>query len=127
MTKVMLLIIVQLQKLNEQKQSPREERQCCEQGVGGHSSEGESENGDNNNESEGKPSVSFERSEHGGLGVMSDEDSSIKPEYFGLEEEPNLMSIADGSLTSQEDWGGFESDGLFDQPSGGYQWWDFWA
>ncbi|KAJ6320156.1 hypothetical protein OIU78_015529 [Salix suchowensis] len=74
------------------------------------------------------PRLSNEQPEHG-LGVLSYEDSSIKAEYFELEE-PNIMSMvepADGSLTSQEDWVSLDSDGLFDQSSSGYQWWDFWA
>ena len=80
-------------------------------------------------ESEVKPSLSLEISEQR-LGVLSDDDSSIKTEYFGLEEEPNLMAMvepAESSLTSPEDWGKFESDDLFDQSSTGYQWWDFWS
>jgi homeobox-leucine zipper protein len=61
---------------------------------------------------------------------MSDDDSSIKAEYFGLDEEPNLANFvesADGSLTSPEDWGRLNSDDLFDQSSSDYQWWDFWS
>nr|AIA57938.1 homeobox 12 [Jatropha curcas] len=118
-------LAIRLQKLNELIEKPREEGECCgEQETGVNSSEGESE-------AKGVIS-SFERSRNG-LGVASDEDSSIKVEYFGLEEEPdnNLISMveaADGSLTSQEDWRSLESDGLFDQSnSGSDQWWDFWA
>lgn len=81
-------------------------------------------------ESEVKPDLSFEISKRG-LGALSDEDSSIKAEYFELEEEHNnfmsMVEPADGSLTSQEDWGSLESGGLFDQSSSSYQWWDFWA
>jgi homeobox-leucine zipper protein len=109
---------------------PGEEGECCGQGAAVKSSEGESENGDTTKgESETKPRLSIQQPEHG-LEVLSDEDSSIKADYFELEEEPNLMSMvepADGSLTSQEDWGSLDSDGLFDQSSSGYQWWDFWA
>ncbi|KAJ9188196.1 hypothetical protein P3X46_003581 [Hevea brasiliensis] len=123
-------LAIQLQKLNDLMQKPREEGEWCGQGVAVNSSEGESENGDTKKcDSEAKPSLSFERSAHG-LGVPSDEDDRIKVEYFGLEEEPNLMSIvehADGSWTSQEDWGSLDSDGLFDQSNSGCQWWDFWA
>lgn len=111
---------------------PGEEGKCCGQGVGVNSSEAESsDNGETiKGESEVKPVLFVERSEHR-LGVLSDEDSSIKAEYFELpDEEPNLMSMvepADGSLTSQEEWGSLESDRLFDQSSSGCQWWDFWA
>jgi len=122
--------IGQLQKLNDLMKKPGEEGECCGQGAAVKSSEGESENGDTTKgESETKPRLSIQQPEHG-LEVLSDEDSSIKADYFELEEEPNLMSMvepADGSLTSQEDWGSLDSDGLFDQSSSGYQWWDFWA
>ncbi|KAH8488871.1 hypothetical protein Peur_059505 [Populus x canadensis] len=123
-------LAIQLQKLNDLMKKPGEEGECCGQGAAVNSSEGESENGDTTKgESETKPRLSIEQPEHG-LEVLSDEDSSIKADYFELEEEPNLMSMvepADGSLTSQEDWGSLDSDGLFDQSSSGYQWWDFWA
>uniref|UniRef100_A0A2P2JDM9 Homeobox-leucine zipper protein n=2 Tax=Rhizophora mucronata TaxID=61149 RepID=A0A2P2JDM9_RHIMU len=122
-------LVLQLQKLNALMQKPREEGQCCGQDAGLNSSEAESDNGDTfKYETEVKPSVSLERSEHG-LGILSDEVSSIKAEYFGLDEEPNLMSIVEPaeSLTSQEDWGNLDSDGLFNQSSSGCQWWDFWV
>lgn len=111
-------------------QKPKEEGGCC---VAVNSNEGESENRDATKcDSEEKASLLYERSAHG-LGVVSDEDSKIKVEYFGLEEEHNLMSMvemepADGSLTtSQEDWGSLDSDGLFGQSNSCCQWWDFWA
>lgn len=108
------------------KQRPKEERNNI--------IDGESDNGDDaaRSESEGKPNyqMSLEKSEQG-LGVMSDDDSSIKAEYFGLEEDPNLVNFvesADGSLTSPEDWGRLNSDGgLFDQSTCDYQWWNFWS
>ncbi|KAL9435316.1 hypothetical protein AB3S75_021567 [Citrus x aurantiifolia] len=130
-------LVIQLQKTNEllqnkprrEDQSPSE-RQCCGQVEGVNSMESELDNGDrdtNKCESEVKPSLSAELR----LGVLSDDDSSIKAEYFGLhEDEPNLMTMvepAESSMTSPEDWGNFESDGLFDQSSSEYQWWDFWS
>ncbi|KAG6784901.1 hypothetical protein POTOM_010612 [Populus tomentosa] len=123
-------LVIQLQKINDLMKKPGEEGECCGQGPAVNSIEGKSENADTTmGESETNPRLSIERPEHG-LGVLSDEDSSIKAEYFELEEEPNLISMvepADGSLTSQEDWGSLDSDGLFDQSSSDYQWWDFWA
>lgn len=91
-------------------------------------------------ESETKPSVSsLEKSEHV-LGVLSDDDSSMKAEYnFGggvLEpEEAELLNMnmatepaaPDSSLTSPEDWGSLNSETLFDESTSGYQWWDFWS
>ncbi|PON75470.1 Octamer-binding transcription factor [Parasponia andersonii] len=86
-----------------------------------------------------KPSLSsLEKSERV-LGVLSDDDISMKAEYdFGggvLEpaEEAELLSMnmaepaADSSLTSPEDWGSLNSETLFDESTGGYQWWDFWS
>ncbi|KAF9669113.1 hypothetical protein SADUNF_Sadunf14G0074100 [Salix dunnii] len=122
-------LAIQLQKLNDPMKKPGEEGEFSGQGAAVNRSEGESENGNTTKgESEMEPRLSIEQAEHG-LGVLSDEDSSIKAEYFELEER-NLMSMvepADGSLASQEDWGSLDSDGLFDQSSSGYQWWDFWA
>lgn len=106
---------------------------CCEQRGGvNYSMDSELDNNvetGNKSESEVKPSLSVELSEQR-LGVLSDDDSSIKAEYFGMEEEPNLMTMvepAESSLTSPEDWGNFEPDGLFDQSNSEYQWWDFWS
>lgn len=105
-------------------QNRGDENQCCERREAVNSNHGENIK----YETEVKPGLSFGRSEQR-LGVLSDDDSSIKAEYFSLEDEANLMSMvepAESSLTSPEDWSNFESDGLFDQSSGEYQWWDFW-
>lgn len=120
-------LVIQLQKLNDMLKKPKEEGECCGQVTATNSIEGDSEKGEGVNKSD-----SMERSEHA-LGVLSDDDSGIKTDYFGLEEEPNLITSmvdvepADGSLTSSEDWHGFDSDGLFDHSSSDYQWWDFWS
>lgn len=94
--------------------------------------ESESENGNNIKcETDVKQNHSMERSEHDVLGPLSDDDdTSIKVEYFGLEDEPGLLNFAehaDGSLTSPEDWSAFESNDLLGQSSSDYQWWDFWS
>ena len=106
------------------------EGQCCGQVTTMNIIDGDSDKGEAvKSDSEGQLSFSMERSEHA-LGVLSDDDSAIKRDYFGLEEEPNLISMmepADGSLTSPKDWRGFDSDDLFDRSSSGYQWWDFWS
>ncbi|XVF33106.1 hypothetical protein REPUB_Repub17cG0139800 [Reevesia pubescens] len=123
-------LVIQLQKLNDLLKKPEEEGHCCGQVTAMNSIEGDSDKGEAvKSDSEGQLSLSMERSEHA-LGVLSDDDSAIKTDYFGLEEEPNLISMvepADGSLTSPEDWRSFDSNGLFDQSSSGYQWWDFWS
>lgn len=119
-----------MQKLNDLLKKPKEEGQCCGQVTTTNSIDGDSEKGEAvKSDSEGQLSLSMERSEHA-LGVLSDDDSVIKTDYFGLEEEPSLINMvepADGSLTSPEDWRSFDSVGLFDQSGSGYQWWDFWS
>ena len=106
------------------------EKQDSEQRLVQNSAESEADNRDNGNcESEVKPNLSLERSEHGG-GVLSDDDSSIRADYFVMEEEPSLLTMVepvDGCLTSPEDWGSWDSENVFDQSSGSYQWWDFWG
>ncbi|XP_017969913.1 PREDICTED: homeobox-leucine zipper protein ATHB-12 [Theobroma cacao] len=123
-------LVIQLQKLNDLLKKPKEEGQCCGQVTTTNSIDGDSEKGEAvKSDSEGQLSLSMERSEHA-LGVLSDDDSVIKTDYFGLEEEPSLINMvepADGSLTSPEDWRSFDSVGLFDQSGSGYQWWDFWS
>ncbi|KAB2597872.1 homeobox-leucine zipper protein ATHB-12-like [Pyrus ussuriensis x Pyrus communis] len=123
-------LVVQVQKLNNLMMMQREN--CGEDVVMNNGIDGESDNGDATISESDKVKLDFsgEKSEQGGLGVLSDDDSRIKAEYFGLEDEPNLANLvesADGSLTSAEDWGKLNSDGLFDVTSGDYQWWDFWS
>ncbi|KAK4848133.1 hypothetical protein QYF36_009677 [Acer negundo] len=123
-------LFVQLQKMNELLQKPGEGVNSTDSEVVDH------DHGENikcESEVKLKPSLSFERLDQR-LGVLSDDDSSIKAEYFGLEEEVNnlmtttMVEPAESSLTSpDQDWGNFESDGLFDQSSSEYQWWDFWS
>lgn len=121
-----------MQKLNDIIQKPMEQSQSCSEVLkAANSMDSESENGATIKcePAEVKPSPSMERSEHV-LGVLSDDDTSIKVEYFGLEDEPGLLNFAehaDGSLTSPEDWSGFESSDLLDQSTSDYQWWDFWS
>lgn len=123
-------LLIQLQKLNDLIQKPIEQSQSSSQVKEAKSMESASENGGRNKcEAEVKPSPSMERSEHV-LDVLSDDDTSIKVEYFGLEDETGLMNFAehaDGSLTSPEDWSAFESNDLLGQSSCDYQWWDFWS
>lgn len=84
------------------------------------------------NEYETKPTLSLGGSEHG-LGILSDDYSIIKAEYFKVdEEEPDLPSmvevdLGEGSLTSTEDWENLDSSVILDQPSNDSQWWDFWT
>ncbi|KAK8711383.1 hypothetical protein V6N13_146667 [Hibiscus sabdariffa] len=122
-------LVIQLQKLNDLVKKPKEEGQCCGQVAATTCNDGDKGETTAKSDSEGQLSFSMGRSEHA-LGVLSDDDSAIKTDYFGLEEEPNLMSMVDpcdDSLTSPEDWRSLNSDGLFDQSNCGYPWWDFWS
>ncbi|KAK7389767.1 hypothetical protein VNO78_25060 [Psophocarpus tetragonolobus] len=123
-------LLIQLQKLNNLIQKPLEQGQRCTQIEAANSMDSESENGGTMNcEAEVKPSPSMERSEHL-LGVLSDDDASIKLEDFGLEDESGLLNFvehADGSMTSPEDWSAFESNDLVGKSTSDYEWWDFWS
>lgn len=120
---------MQLQRLNEGKQKPKEERhhhECCgDQGLT-LSSSTESHNG------KCEPEVRLNQ----GIDLCNNDDynNSIKGEYFGFEEETDheLMNIVeqadDSCLTSSDNWRGFNSDSLLDQSSSnGPSWWDFWS
>ena len=122
-----------MQKLDDLIQKPLEQIQSGTQAKAAISMDSESENGDTTkSEPEVKPSPSsMQRSDHV-LGALSDDDTSIKVEYFGnMEDEPGLLNFAeqaDGSLTSREDWGTFDhSDDLIGQSTSDYQLWDFWS
>ncbi|XP_028752290.1 homeobox-leucine zipper protein ATHB-7 [Neltuma alba] len=123
-------LLIQLQKLNDLIQRPNDQAQGRTQVKPANSMDSVSENGDTVRvKPEENPSSTMERSENV-LGVLSDDDSSIKAEYFGLEDEPTLLNFveqADDSLTSAEHWRTFDSDELLDQSAVGYQWWDFWS
>lgn len=125
-------MLIQLQKLNDLMQKEGG-KYCCRQGI-------DSDNrGDvtKNNEMDGRPSLSFDLSEHGANGVISDDDidSSIKADYLGLNEDAGhhllkMVEAGDSPLTSPENWGSLDEDGFLDQQpnSNSYdQWWDFWS
>lgn len=83
-------------------------------------------------EYEVKPALSLEGSEYGGCSMISDEGSSENTNYFGMEEETELLKlvqpvVVDSSLTSGEGWDDLRPDGLFDQAVDSCQWWDFWS
>uniref|UniRef100_A0A803KZT1 Homeobox-leucine zipper protein n=1 Tax=Chenopodium quinoa TaxID=63459 RepID=A0A803KZT1_CHEQI len=82
------------------------------------------------NECEAKPALSLEGSEYGACSILSDEGSSENTNYFGMEEEADILTMVqpvDGSLTSGEGWDDLRPDGLFDQAVDSCQWWDFWS
>ncbi|KAE9605764.1 hypothetical protein Lal_00024909 [Lupinus albus] len=125
-------LLVQLQKLNDIIQKPQEEARISSstQVEAANIMNNKSKNGDTIKcEAEVNPRTSMERSEHV-LGVLSDDDTSIKVEYFGMGNEPDLLNFvehAEGSLTSPEEWSTFESDHLLAQSTSDFQWWDFWS
>ncbi|XP_062091322.1 homeobox-leucine zipper protein ATHB-12 [Humulus lupulus] len=133
-------LALQLQKLNGDLMQSSKDHNLHKD-----NNEKDSDNGKMKTESESevKPSLSsLERSEHV-LGVLSDDDSSMKAAYNFEQvlehEEAELLSMnmnlapeppaaaADSSLTSPEDWGSLNSETLFDESTSGYQWWDFWS
>ncbi|KAL4312134.1 hypothetical protein GQ457_01G054800 [Hibiscus cannabinus] len=100
-------LVIQLQKLNDLLKKQKEKGEAIK------------------SDFEGKLGLPMEKSEHAHGGI-----SDRKMEYFGVEEELNLISMvepADGSLTSPEDWRSFDSDGLFCQSGCGYHRWDYWS
>lgn len=109
-------LVLQLQKLNnDMRQKSSREGTDGEKAV--------------KHESEAKPNASMEKSDHV-LSVLSDDDSSMKAEYFAIEEEQDqLLSInmTEPADSSPEDWGSLNSETLFNESSGQYQWWDFWS
>lgn len=120
---------IKVQQLKERIEKPNEENQHSGESMAMNGTDVESENGEAaRSESEVQPSTSMGRSENM-LGVLSDDDSAMMADYFGLEDETSLVNMVeptDGNLTSAKDWGNFEPD-LFDQSSSGYQWLDFWS
>lgn len=129
-------LLIQLQKLNDVMQKEGG-KYCCRQEINliGFESDNRGDDATKNKEIDGRPSLSFDLSEHGANGVISDDDSSIKADYLGLDEDADhhllkMVEAGDSSLTSPENWGCLEEDGLLDQPpnSSSYdQWWDFWS
>ncbi|KAL2893348.1 Homeobox-leucine zipper protein ATHB-7 [Bienertia sinuspersici] len=81
-------------------------------------------------EVEEKPALSMEGSEYGACSIISDEGSSENTNYFGMEDETDILTMVqtvDGSLTSGDGWDDLHPEGLFDQAVDSCQWWDFWS
>ncbi|KAI3449303.1 hypothetical protein Pfo_005968 [Paulownia fortunei] len=120
-------LLIQLQKLKNEMmgKSDQKENDCQVQETAGNSStDGESDYTKIDFGVKNIPSRSLE-------GMLSDDDSSMKAEFLGLDEENELLKMvqpaADSSLTSAEDWGSLDSDDLINQPTESFQWWDFWS
>ncbi|KAL2926944.1 Homeobox-leucine zipper protein ATHB-7 [Bienertia sinuspersici] len=81
-------------------------------------------------EVEEKPALSMEGSEYGACSIISDKGSSENTNYFGMEDETDILTmvqIVDGSLTSGDGWDDLHPGRLFDQAIHSCQWWDFWS
>ncbi|KAF7154652.1 hypothetical protein RHSIM_Rhsim01G0177300 [Rhododendron simsii] len=120
-------LLIQLQKLNDLMQKSGKERtgfgqDAAEDSIGDQLGRGE----DCKSEFEAKPSLLLERAEEG-MHVFSDDDSSIRADYFGLDKEPELVNMIEPA-DSSENWGSLDSEGgLLDESGSSYQWWDFWT
>lgn len=117
------MLLMQLQKMNEQRRKPTEETAFS---ADGNSTDGDSDNGVNNKyETEQKPGVSFEESDFR-MANCSDDDNHHHM-YFGEAEDVDLMSVMDPAnpiLTPTFD----SNNSVFDNQScGTSQWWDFWS
>ncbi|KAK3038755.1 hypothetical protein RJ639_027342 [Escallonia herrerae] len=124
-------LVIQLKRLRDQLEKPGKDSQCCVEAIASRNKiDGGPDYKDNiKSDIEVKPSLSLDGSEHG-VSVLSDDDSSIKTEYLGLNEEPGLLHMvetADGTLRSREDWDSLESNGMLEQSTDSSEWWDFWS
>lgn len=123
-------LLVQIEKLKDEA-----EKKSCNTNSIERAAEDEDEKSKSvkkRDEYEVKPALSLEGSEYGGCSMISDEGSSENTNYFGMEEETELLKlvqpvVVDSSLTSGEGWDDLRPDGLFDQAVDSCQWWDFWS
>ncbi|XP_052194718.1 homeobox-leucine zipper protein ATHB-7-like [Diospyros lotus] len=123
-------LAIQLQKLNDLIDKSPEGNESCRRAAGENSGTEDrleregyvksefADDDDDEEEEEEKPRLSLEITQNK-IFELDEEDPSMQLLNMG---EP-----ADSSLTSPENWGSLESDGLVDQPGSSYQWWDFWA
>ncbi|KAH9625914.1 hypothetical protein KSS87_023434 [Heliosperma pusillum] len=132
-------LLLQVEKLTEPVEKTEGENLCGNDSGVTNSNESRSEidkaesnnNGNKCDHSEGKPTLSIEGSEYGASILSSDEGTSENTNYFGMEEEAELLTmvqpIVNNSITSTQDWDDLHPDGLFDQPVDNCQWLDFWS
>lgn len=138
-------LILQLQKLKDLEGKDQGEKKCYSNTNGATNSiesrpeDGKSESENTNNakrkrddECEAKPSLSLEGSEYGACSILSDEGSSENANYFGMEEETDILTMGcvqpvDGSLSPGEGWDDLRPVSLFDQAVDSCQWWEIWS
>ncbi|PIN13338.1 Transcription factor HEX [Handroanthus impetiginosus] len=130
-------LLIQLQKLKSETMGKSEDKKENDEGQ-------VEENAGNMSSTDGESDYAYKKIDFeannvgwGCLegGMLSDDDSSIKAELLGLDDENELLKMvepagaADSSLTSAEDWESrLDSDDLINQPTDhSFQWWDFWS
>ncbi|KAF8413387.1 hypothetical protein HHK36_001368 [Tetracentron sinense] len=120
-------LLKQLHKLKDWRIKPREESRCGGLGLAGNSTDSDSNNGDTKCESEVKPSLLLEGSDHR-MVVYSEDHMSKNAEHKEPDLLMNVTEPADGSLRSPENWDSrFDSGDLFYQSFNNSQWWDIWS
>ncbi|XP_021846961.2 homeobox-leucine zipper protein ATHB-12 [Spinacia oleracea] len=123
-------LLVQIEKLKDEAEKKSSNTNSIERAA--EDEDEKSKSVKKRDEYEVKPALSLEGSEYGGCSMISDEGSSENTNYFGMEEETELLKlvqpvVVDSSLTSGEGWDDLRPDGLFDQAVDSCQWWDFWS
>ncbi|KAL9234578.1 hypothetical protein vseg_009434 [Gypsophila vaccaria] len=129
-------LLVQLEKLKNMVERPGGGKQNGNESGVTNSEESRSEidkfektkNVIKSDQSEGiKSTISLDGSEYGASILSSDEGSSENNNYFGMNEDSDLLTmvqpIVGHSLASPNN----EWDGLYDQPLDNSQWLDFWS
>ncbi|KAL8162421.1 hypothetical protein V2J09_013910 [Rumex salicifolius] len=101
---------LQLQNLKESAGNIQEQSYKAEDVVNDQSESNAAADNDNDNDDK-KPGLSKDK-----------ECDHTKQFYFGAMAEPTCSSLT----SSDEEWHGLQSDGLFDQSPSSCQWWDFW-
>lgn len=118
---------LQVQKLKELELVGNNTLQHNNLGVGVNDQESESNN-NNDGGDEKKPGLATEGGSHHYTASMPRDEGT---DYFGMEESTaDLLAMVEptcSSLTSDEEWHGLQSDGLFDQSPSSCEWWDFWC
>ncbi|KAA8540082.1 hypothetical protein F0562_026774 [Nyssa sinensis] len=120
-------LLIQFQKLSDLLKNPQDGGSGSKD-LRGSSTDGGSDNGDICFEFKTKPSCLNDRLAQG-VDMCSDDDQRGNVGYFGQEDGAELLNKGeqDGSLASPEKWGNFALGGVFDQPCGSSNWWDFWT
>ncbi|KAL6972156.1 hypothetical protein U1Q18_031844 [Sarracenia purpurea var. burkii] len=94
--------------------------------LGGNSSSGGFDIGDNNGDFKTKPNGLDDGSDRGAVAYSDDDERGNEKNFLGEEAElPNTTGCI--SLAMPEKLCNFDSGGVFDQSCGGSNWWEFWT